>query len=359
MTDTRATAPDAEEVKRLADEYEEAGRDVRSAYHHNTGIVSAESKRKRWRAELHAAIDSLASRSVPQQAEQPGVREAHWWALVMGAAASLEDAANCLRDPDAKRAAEGAARHYREKAKALAAQPVPQGEPAGWKLVPIKPTQKMIDAAFDANDVVDAPGDAWGAMVAAAPPAPQQAVMNCREAAPEPAAELGSCIKAEWCSCSPDAQASCRHWRPANRLASQPLRQEGAEPAMRELAAEAQARGEYAVPLKRGSTGVCSRSKCICERDGLGNECIWLRPAQGAEPAAQPASVNQQLVEALKDKQRLDWLDKNYSKVSHGTGYLGAPNGWAYVGAHGGLVMAQSLRDAIDAALAAADGAGA
>ena len=43
-----------------------------------------------------------------------------WWALVMGAAAALEDAANCLRDGDAKRAAEGAAKHYREKAKTLA-----------------------------------------------------------------------------------------------------------------------------------------------------------------------------------------------------------------------------------------------
>ena len=46
-------------------------------------------------------------------------RDAEWWALVMGAAAALEDAANCLRDPDAKKAAEGAAKHYRAEAKAL------------------------------------------------------------------------------------------------------------------------------------------------------------------------------------------------------------------------------------------------
>jgi hypothetical protein len=39
-----------------------------------------------------------------------------WWALVMGAAAAIEDASLCLRDPDAKRAAEGAARHYRKAA---------------------------------------------------------------------------------------------------------------------------------------------------------------------------------------------------------------------------------------------------
>ena len=44
---------------------------------------------------------------------------AAWWALVMGAAAALEDAANCLTDPDAKRAAEGAAKHYRTEANTL------------------------------------------------------------------------------------------------------------------------------------------------------------------------------------------------------------------------------------------------
>jgi hypothetical protein len=46
-----------------------------------------------------------------------------WWALVMGAAASIEDAANCLRDPDAKKQADGAAKHYREAAQKLMAAP--------------------------------------------------------------------------------------------------------------------------------------------------------------------------------------------------------------------------------------------
>jgi hypothetical protein len=46
-------------------------------------------------------------------------RDSEWWALVMGAAACIEDAANCLRDPDAKRQAEGAAKHYREAARKL------------------------------------------------------------------------------------------------------------------------------------------------------------------------------------------------------------------------------------------------
>ena len=55
------------------------------------------------------AIDALA---------QPE-RESTWCSLVLGAAASLEDAANCMRDPDGKRAATYAAEHYRKRAKAL------------------------------------------------------------------------------------------------------------------------------------------------------------------------------------------------------------------------------------------------
>lgn len=46
-------------------------------------------------------------------------RNAGWFALVMNAAADLEDAANCLRDKDAKQAAQGAAKHYRERANAM------------------------------------------------------------------------------------------------------------------------------------------------------------------------------------------------------------------------------------------------
>jgi hypothetical protein len=37
----------------------------------------------------------------------------------MGAAASIEDAANCLRDPDARKQAAGAAKHYRDAAQEL------------------------------------------------------------------------------------------------------------------------------------------------------------------------------------------------------------------------------------------------
>jgi len=43
---------------------------------------------------------------------------------------------------------------------------------------------------------------------------------------------------------------------------------------------EAQSRlSEAPQPLKRGKTGFCSRkSGCLCEREGLGDECVYLRP---------------------------------------------------------------------------------
>lgn len=54
-------------------------------------------------------------------------------------------------------------------------------------------------------------------------------------------------------------------------------------------------------PLRRGTTGRCSRSICICGRDGLGDQCIWLRPSEpmidgyplmsGLPPPAQPEPV--------------------------------------------------------------------
>lgn len=56
-----------------------------------------------------------------------------WWALVMGAAASIEDAANCLRDPDAKRQADGAAKHYREAAQKLMAARGVKGMEPGYR----------------------------------------------------------------------------------------------------------------------------------------------------------------------------------------------------------------------------------
>lgn len=46
-----------------------------------------------------------------------------WFALVMNAAAELEDASHCLRDEDAKRVAIRGAKHYRDAAKALYTTP--------------------------------------------------------------------------------------------------------------------------------------------------------------------------------------------------------------------------------------------
>ena len=33
-------------------------------------------------------------------------------------------------------------------------------------------------------------------------------------------------------------------------------------------------------PLRRGVNGVCTRSTCECERQGLGHQCVWLKPAE-------------------------------------------------------------------------------
>jgi hypothetical protein len=63
-----------------------------------------------------AALSAPAAPSVPATERQ---REVGWWALVMNAAADIEAAANCLRDPDAKQAADGAAKHYRKAAQAM------------------------------------------------------------------------------------------------------------------------------------------------------------------------------------------------------------------------------------------------
>lgn len=33
-------------------------------------------------------------------------------------------------------------------------------------------------------------------------------------------------------------------------------------------------------PLRRGVDGVCTRSACECEREGFGDQCVWLKPAE-------------------------------------------------------------------------------
>ena len=69
------------------------------------------------RRAVRAAL--TATPPAQQQSEPTMDRESTWWALAMGAAASLEDAALCMRDADAKRAATGAAAHVRKQCAAL------------------------------------------------------------------------------------------------------------------------------------------------------------------------------------------------------------------------------------------------
>jgi hypothetical protein len=58
--------------------------------------------------------------------QEPVANASAWFALVMNAAAELEDASHCLRDEDAKRVAISGAKHYRDAAKALYTTPPAQ-----------------------------------------------------------------------------------------------------------------------------------------------------------------------------------------------------------------------------------------
>ena len=55
--------------------------------------------------------------------QEPVAHASEWFALVMNAAAELEDASHCLRDADAKLVAVSGAKHYRDAAKALYTTP--------------------------------------------------------------------------------------------------------------------------------------------------------------------------------------------------------------------------------------------
>lgn len=82
---------------------------------------------------IHAAVE-FARAAAPAPAAQQATREtvADWFALAMGAAASLEDAAINHRDPDAKRAALGAAEHVRTKCNAMWLRDATAAQPVGF-----------------------------------------------------------------------------------------------------------------------------------------------------------------------------------------------------------------------------------
>ena len=65
----------------------------------------------------------------PAQQQEPVAYASAWFALVMNAAAELEDASNCLRDEDAKRVAISGAKYYRDAAKNLYTSPQEQRKP--------------------------------------------------------------------------------------------------------------------------------------------------------------------------------------------------------------------------------------
>jgi len=73
-----------------------------------------------------AAQPATEKSSATQPVQEPVSNASAWFALVMNAAAELEDASHCLRDEDAKRVAISGAKHYRDAAKALYTTPPAQ-----------------------------------------------------------------------------------------------------------------------------------------------------------------------------------------------------------------------------------------
>lgn len=93
-----------------------------------------------------------------EQQDEPVASASAWFALVMNAAAEIEDASNCLQDADAKRVATSAAKHYRNAANALYTRPQPK-QPL---------TDEQIAAAIHAWFSVGRKGDDFDARMRAA-----------------------------------------------------------------------------------------------------------------------------------------------------------------------------------------------
>jgi hypothetical protein len=81
-------------------------------------------------AEPFLILRQIAAELLAEQAEQaqPVADASAWFALVMCAAAELEDASNCLRDADARGVAIRGAKYYRDAANALYTAPPRQPE---------------------------------------------------------------------------------------------------------------------------------------------------------------------------------------------------------------------------------------
>jgi hypothetical protein len=118
--------------------------------------VHPESRRLTWPISSGLlALDAVDAALATQPAAQPSAqgeavldRESTWWSLAMGAAASLEDAANCMRDEDAERAALGAAAHVRKQCAMLTSAPAAPAQFVAHELSPSKERAALASVVF-------------------------------------------------------------------------------------------------------------------------------------------------------------------------------------------------------------------
>jgi hypothetical protein len=82
--------------------------------------------------------------------QEPVANASTWFALVMNAAAELENASHCLRDEDAKRVAIRGAKYYRDQANTLYTHPQPKREPLTFEKV-----YELWLARFETNEYDD------------------------------------------------------------------------------------------------------------------------------------------------------------------------------------------------------------
>ena len=88
-------------------------------------------------------------RLMKMQQQEPVANASAWFALVMNAAAELEDASHCLLDEDAKRVAISGAKHYRDAAKALYTTPPNVATPLAAALKPL--TDEQIGKMYNTH----------------------------------------------------------------------------------------------------------------------------------------------------------------------------------------------------------------
>jgi len=88
--------------------------------------------------------------------DEPVANSSAWFALVMNAAAELEDASHCLRDEDAKQVAIRGAKYYREQAHTLYTTPsqrtwVGLTDEEIWACLPKDPDEMVFARAIEAK----------------------------------------------------------------------------------------------------------------------------------------------------------------------------------------------------------------